>query len=172
MNMPKNLSILAALLFAALFSAGAQAQELAGCTLEEAGDPPRKIYRCEGGLVIEAEDATQLEALAGGGGPQPAAIEVDGNAVFVDIAPGRGEFQILTPHAIASVRGTTYAVDVTGEATAVFVAEGVVGVARRDGTDDVQLEAGEGVDVTPGAPLEVKSWGQARVDALLARFGR
>ncbi|MBZ8134965.1 FecR domain-containing protein [Afifella sp. IM 167] len=169
--MSTKLLILLALCFAAL-SSGAQAQELAGCTAEEAANPPRVIYRCEGGLTIEAEEGTGLAALAGGGGPQPAAIEVGSKAVLIDIAPGRGEFQVLTPHAIASVRGTVYAVDVAAESTAVFVSEGVVGVARRDSTDDVQLAAGEGVDVKPGEPLEVKTWGQGRVDALLARFGR
>src|SRR5215204_4369621 len=41
--------------------------------------------------------------------------------------PGRRSgFQVLTPHAIASVRGTIYAVDVSAGQTSVFVAQGRV----------------------------------------------
>jgi hypothetical protein len=36
----------------------------------------------------------------------------------------------------------------------------------------VTLGAGEGVDVVPGRPLDVKTWGVERAAGLLARFGR
>ena len=67
-------------------------------------------------------------------------------------ARGRGGFQILTPHAIASVRGTQWAVDVGATRTSVFVERGQSSrcarprVPRRDA-----LRAGEGVDVDDGA---------------------
>ncbi|WP_051630837.1 FecR domain-containing protein [Afifella pfennigii] len=169
--MAKRLSFLAALLLAAM-AGHAGGQELAGCSAAAADEPPRTVYRCEGGLVIEAEAATELRAVAGAGGPQPAVVEVEGNAVLIEAGSGRGAFQILTPHAIASVRGTVYAVEVSAGSTAVFVVEGLVGVSRRDGAEGVQLEAGEGVDVVPGEALTVREWGQGRVDELLARFGR
>ena len=78
----------------------------------------------------------------------------------------------LTPHAIATVRGTQFAVDVDAGVTSVFVVEGSVEVSRRDGPATVLLGPGEGVDVRPGEPLVVREWPQPRVNALLARFGR
>lgn len=145
-------------------------QELPGCVLTQRDDPPRSVHDC-GGLVIEAEAAAALQP-AGTVNVAPEAVEVEGGAVLIEVDPGRGPFQILTPHAIASVRGTIYAVDVGDAETSVFVLEGTVGVSRADGTEPVELLAGEGVDVAAGQPLIVSEWGQPRVDALLARFGR
>ena len=146
------------------------AQALPGCTLEQRDDPPRTIHDC-GGLVIEAEAAAALRPAGAEGGALDA-IEVDGSALLIDIAPQRAPFQILTPHAIASVRGTVYVVDVGADATSVFVVEGQVGVSRADGADPVELGAGDGVDVADGQALTVRQWPQERVGALLARFGR
>jgi ferric-dicitrate binding protein FerR (iron transport regulator) len=85
---------------------------------------------------------------------------------------GGPAFQIRTPHAIASVRGTLFAVDITAGRTAVFAAEGSVRVRQIGTIDSVTLRAGQGVDVAPGQPLVVRRWGTPRVEALLARFGR
>lgn len=150
----------------------ASAQQLQGCEVAEASDPPRSVFRCEGGLVIEAEAASALRLVVSRPSGAPQRIEVRGRGVLVDVPPGQGRFQILTPHAIASVRGTVYAVDVSDGTTAVFVQEGSVQVGHSDGTDAVVLGPGEGVDVAPGEPLEVKQWGAPRVERLLARFGR
>lgn len=146
------------------------AQALPGCTLGERDDPPRIVHDC-GGLVIEAEAAATLRPASAEGGVLDA-VEVDGSALLIDIAPGRAPFQILTPHAIASVRGTVYVVDVGADRTSVFVVEGQVGVTRADGDDPVELGAGDGVDVAAGEPLTVRQWPSQRVEALLARFGR
>jgi ferric-dicitrate binding protein FerR (iron transport regulator) len=104
--------------------------------------------------------------------------EINGSAVLVTLPPRsntrRGGFQILTPHAIASVRGTIYAVDVTTAKTSVFVARGRVAVARRNAPAvSVTLGPGEGVDVGDDqGPLDVRRWPQERVRSLLERFGR
>ncbi len=143
-----------------------------GCLAMPFTDPPRTIFRCAGGLVIEAEEAARLSLVPGRAGQPPAAATLDGNAALIDIAPRRGRFQILTPHAIASVRGTVYAVDVTAGMTSVFVAEGRVRVSRRDGSEPVDLAAGEGVDVRPDAPLTVRRWPADRAARQLARLGR
>jgi ferric-dicitrate binding protein FerR (iron transport regulator) len=84
----------------------------------------------------------------------------------------RRRFQILTPHAIASVRGTMFAVDVTAERTSVFVVRGRTRVESRSVSGAVVLGSGDGVDVTPGQLLVVRRWSAERVAALLARFGR
>jgi len=81
--------------------------------------------------VIEAEAAVELEARP----PQvaeptgaPQHIQLNSNAILITLPAGKGPLRILTPHAIASVRGTTYVVDATDGKTAVFVIEGVVAV--------------------------------------------
>jgi len=90
----------------------------------------------------------------------------------VETAAGGQDFQIRAPHAIASVRGTVFAVDVTEGETAVFVSEGRVWVQKIGTAESVVLSAGQGVDVAPAAPLVVRRWGDQRVSDLLARFGR
>ncbi|WP_348646490.1 FecR domain-containing protein [Ciceribacter sp. L1K22] len=150
----------------------AVAQENNGCEREDVSDPPRVIYRCANGLVLEAEAAAGLELTDENGATRPAAANLSDKATLIEVEPGSGPFQILTPHAIAAVRGTAYAVDVTAEKTAVFVIRGEVVVSRRDGSDPVTLAPGEGVDVSDGQPLVVRTWGQQRVDDLLARFAR
>lgn len=159
----------------------------ATCTTRNVEPPPRVVLEC-GGIVIEREAAAVM------GVPLPdinagvVTVSLDGGAALVNVPPGRGGFQIRTPHAIASVRGTTWAVDVTAARTSVFVLEGTVSVRRtREDGEAVTLGAGEGVDVAaaPGVAgterpgdreplpaLTVQRWGAARVAALLARFGR
>jgi hypothetical protein len=83
----------------------------------------------------------------------------------------RRDFQILTPHAIASVRGTAWATEVKPDRSSVLVLSGVVEVARTPTGAAVLLGRGQGVDVTEGGgPLQVKRWAPERVRALLARF--
>ena len=84
----------------------------------------------------------------------------------------RRDFQILTPLAVAAVRGTKWAVDVTKARTSVLVLYGAVGVTNRRLNQYVILSEGEGVDITPADTSTVqKPWGEARKRALLARFG-
>ena len=84
----------------------------------------------------------------------------------------RSRLQVITPQAIAAVRGTKWAVDAQESQTSVLVLNGQVAVRRPGGAGgQVVLGPGEGVDVDPGTgALEVKRWGQPRVDALLARL--
>jgi hypothetical protein len=85
---------------------------------------------------------------------------------------GGNRFQVITPQAIAAVRGTKWAVDVAETKTSVFVVNGRVAVGRRTGGQSVTLGSGEGVDVEEAGPLTVKRWPPARVSALLARLGQ
>jgi hypothetical protein len=108
--------------------------------------------------------------------PDPA----ESNAVFdllsgiarltVNKATEWGSFEVRTATAVASVRGTDYLVEETGTASAVFVSEGRVSVSSRVGAGTVVIRAGQGVDVTNVyEPLVVKTWGEKRRDAALAR---
>jgi hypothetical protein len=43
-------------------------------------------------------------------------------------------------------------------------------VARKDGTGQVVVGRGQGVDVSTAGPIEVKTWAPRRVKELLDRF--
>lgn len=145
----------------------AEAQTPAGCKAEALADPPRQVLRCGTGLMIEAEQGAQYRL------KDQSHLEVNGRAVLVDVTPGRrGGFQVLTPHAIASVRGTLYAVDVKDGQSDVFVSRGKVGVQNRSTRERTTLGASEGSDVIPGKPLDAHVWAAERVQKLMARFGR
>jgi hypothetical protein len=152
--------------------ASAMAQADAGCIETELADPPRLAFECANGLVFEAEIAAKLQSAASADGTGPDAINLTGSAVFIDLPSGNGSFQVQTPFAIASVRGTQFIVDVQDAQTSVFVREGIVSVTRADGSDAVDLAVGEGVDVAEGIPLVVRNWPDERITALLSRFAR
>ena len=163
--------IAAGVLLLALMGSQASAQQIAGCTSTTVANPPRTVFRCSGGLIIEAETSASF-SVAGSRSGMISSIEIKSRGILVELTRHR-RFQILTPHAIASVRGTIFAVDVTGAQTSVLVARGLTQVTRREKSDAVNLGGGEGVDVTPGSgPLVVRRWPQERATALLARFGR
>jgi ferric-dicitrate binding protein FerR (iron transport regulator) len=163
-------ALIAALALLGALSPPAFAQDLAGCAPRALTNPARTVYECAGGLKIEAEAAARL-----GIAPRDAAsetVEMDSGAALFDVTPGGRGLQIRTPHAIASVRGTVYALDVTPERTAVFVAEGRVRVTRRSGRSGVTLRAGQGVEVAPGRRFSPQRWPEPRKRALLSRLGR
>src|SRR5215470_1579035 len=142
----------------------------AGCTSQQKPNAAQTL-RCRGGLTLVAEDGAKF-TLQSQGGPVEA-VDLLSKAVLVD-APsqkGKNRFQVITPQAIAAVRGTKWAVDAQGSRTSVLVLDGQVAVQRPSGGAQVVLSPGEGVDVEPGTePLVVKRWAQPRVDALLARL--
>lgn len=81
----------------------------------------------------------------------------------------RDGFSVETRAAVASVRSTDFVSEATQDKSSIFVVEGLVEVIPRR-APAVPLAAGEGVDVPLGATrVEVKTWGQARVDDVLAR---
>jgi hypothetical protein len=105
----------------------------------------------------------------------PDGARLDSGALMIEFMPRARlkNFQILTPHAIAAVRGTKWAVEVVPDRTSTLVISGTVEVMRPRGTRAALLHAGEGADVSAGAGrIVVKRWARERVDALLARFGQ
>lgn len=150
----------------------AAAQTNAGCVKDDLGNPPRIVYQCQGGVILEAEAAAAMGFIEFGQNDRPTDVRVLSDAVLIEVTPDSGAFQIRTPHAIAAVRGTVYIVDVSDDKTDVFVVSGAVTVSRADGSDQVELTAGLGVDVIPGEPAVVRRWPEERVSSLLARFGR
>jgi ferric-dicitrate binding protein FerR (iron transport regulator) len=162
------------LLAGSSFQVEAQAQEV-GCQLQPAGSPARQVLRCQDGVTLEADPGADFTLLDRNRDGQPDAATLRSRALLVDVQArsGRRGFQVLTPQAIAAVRGTRWAVDVSGGKTSVFVLNGRVAVRRANARREVNLGPGEGVDVEAGdrAALIVKRWPRPRVNALLGRFG-
>jgi ferric-dicitrate binding protein FerR (iron transport regulator) len=159
--------------FACAGAASAQ-QPGMGCTAQQLPGRPQ-VLRCGGGLTIVAEDGARFTLLDRDRNGQVDGVDLQSKAVFVE-APKKktGQlFEVITPQAIAAVRGTKWAVDAEGSKTSVYVDSGRVGVRRPSAPGRVVLGPGEGVDVDDSAtPLEVKRWPAPRVAALMARLGR
>jgi ferric-dicitrate binding protein FerR (iron transport regulator) len=159
---------------AAVLATAAFAQSGGGCEAEALQDPPRTVLTCPNAIRIVAEDGTDFDLQDRSSTAGPEAVRLDGKALLIEAPAGavEGGFEVITPQAIAAVRGTKWAVDVADGKTSVFVVTGRVAVAREYGSPGVELGPGEGVDVEAGtAPLTVRRWGAQRVAALLARFG-
>jgi len=142
-----------------------------GCSSEQRVGAAQTL-RCRGGLTMVAEDGAKFTLQSQGG--EVEGVDLQSKALLID-APrqkAKSRFQVITPQAIAAVRGTKWAVDAQETRTSVLVLNGQVAVRRPGGAGgQVVLGAGEGVDVDPGAgALEIKRWPQPRVDALLARL--
>jgi ferric-dicitrate binding protein FerR (iron transport regulator) len=149
---------------------------LAACSL--VADPDHagaRMLQCGHSMAAHLAEGTVVHPVGGAGSSTPAALRLDTGALLLEFRPqpGAENFQILTPEAIAAVRGTTWAVEVERGKTSVLVIAGKVGVQARRSGAAASLGPGEGVDVT-GTPrtLTVKHWPEARVRRLLARFGR
>ncbi|MBY3120772.1 FecR domain-containing protein [Rhizobium laguerreae] len=166
-------SILAAALALGLMPHGAAFAQSAGCTVSRDADA-RQVLSCPGGVTVTAEAgaAYSLVDRNRDGSPDSASLRRKAILVDVDNTQHAGGFQVVTPQAIAAVRGTQWAVDVAGGQTSVLVVRGSVAV-RRPAGEPVVLSPGEGVDVTAGTePLVVRRWPAPRAAALLARLGQ
>jgi hypothetical protein len=157
------------------------------CTLApDKRNPNDKILRCGTELTITPAPGTVYRPGPAGADGLPSAVQLDSGALLIEFNPKRRhELQILTPQAIASVRGTKWAMDVTAMQTSTLVLTGEVAVARKNETENVLVGPGQGVDIeiSPGGimsrslspyrpdPIAVKQWGPARVKELLDRFG-
>lgn len=170
-------SLIALTALTALLAVAATASaQSAGCNLvEDTRNPKVKILRCGNGLTMRAAPDTRYELTDQTGDQPPGGARLDSGALIIEFTPtdtGR-KFQILTPHAIAAVRGTTWAVEVVPDRSSTLVLTGTVEVKRPRGGQVVVLHAGDGVDVSAsGGRLAVKQWKKRRINALLARFGQ
>lgn len=164
--------VLLACALASIKIAAAQAPNV-GCSAENSTLVVQTLH-CEGGVTIVVENGARYTLLNHGRKGRVDGVELNSKAVLVDVPARSGgiRFQVITPQAIAAVRGTKWAVDVAENKTSVFVVNGRVAVGRRTGSHSVTLGAGEGVDVEETGPLTVKHWPPARVSALMARLGQ
>jgi len=119
-----------------------------GCTSNNPTTTAQTL-RCEGGVIIVAENGARYTLQGRSGGGRVDSVELSSKALLLEIPqkPGGNKFQVTTPQAIAAVRGTKWAVDAVENKTSVFVVNGQVAVGRPTGGDSVTLGPGEGVDV-------------------------
>ncbi len=137
-------------------------------------DPSEKVLQCGQELTVRPAHGTSFRPIYKTGQQLPAAIRLDNGALLIEFHPDRQpvEFQILTPLAIAAVRGTKWAIEVSAKRTSTVVLEGAVAVTNRRLNQYVVLTEGRGVDISEGdTSVTQKQWGEARVRALLSRFG-
>ena len=151
-------------------------------------NPNDQVLRCGSELTITPAPGTVYHPAAAAEDGLPASVQLDSGALLIEFhSKRRREFQILTPQAIASVRGTKWAMEVKPGQTSTLVLLGQVTVARKDAAEEVVVGPGQGVDVSNAdagktvrsmsgsakpAPIGVKKWAPDRVKALLARFGQ
>jgi ferric-dicitrate binding protein FerR (iron transport regulator) len=144
------------------------------CTLvPNQNDPSEKTLKC-GELTVTPAQGTNYRPVYKRRQQLPSAIRLDDGALLIEFHPSdrQNKFQILTPLAIAAVRGTKWAMEVSPTRTSTLVLAGAVAVTSRRLNQYVTLTEGQGVDITESdTSLTVKQWGQARIRALLSRFG-
>ena len=172
--MARNFLSLAVAVFACVPAASAQSNGT-GCALDQVAGTSRQILRCQDGLTIIAETGAQFTLVDRDRDGNADSATLRRKALLLDGPTGKAKvgFQVVTPQAIAAVRGTKWAVDVQQSKASVFVVTGRVAVRRAAANTSVLLGPGDGVDVEEGSgPLTVRRWPAARVSALLARFGQ
>jgi FecR protein len=144
-------------------------------------NPNERILRCGSELTITPAPGTVYRPAAAGDDGLPASIQLDSGALLIEFnSKRRHEFQILTPQAIASVRGTKWAMEVKPGETSTLVLAGEVTVARKNDPEKVVVGPGQGVDVsglgTPqsmyGQPEFIAAMAPGRVKELLGRFAQ
>ena len=144
-----------------------------GCIAQQMAQGTQ-TFHCPTAITIVAESGAKFELRDRNRDGHVDSVELSNKALLLEVPkkPGRARFDVVTPQAIAAVRGTKWAVDAEGAKTSVFVVDGRVSVARPAGRGSVVLGAGDGVDAEPSGDLIVKRWPPARVTALMARLGQ
>jgi hypothetical protein len=174
-RIPFKMMMFAGALFATAVAGAVPAHAAGACALVPNDKmPSEKMLQCGENLTVRATPGARYQPLYKKGEPLPVGIRLNNGALLIEYHPtSAGEkFQILTPLAIAAVRGTKWAMDVTKAQTSTLVLNGVVAVTNRRLNKFVVLTEGQGVDITPTDTSVVqKTWGEARVRALLSRFG-
>ena len=133
-----------------LASVAPAAAQSGACTLTFLTSAIRsdKVLRCGTELTITPAPGTVYRPGPAAADGLPASVQLDSGALLIEFNPKRRrEFQILTPQAIASVRGTKWAMDVTPMQTSTLVLNGEVAVARKNETENVLVGPGQGVDI-------------------------
>ncbi len=162
--------------FLCLVGAGTASAESAGnCSLQPTVSTERQTLNCQPGLSITIERGAHYRLADRNHDGQVDALVLSGKAALVDVDSSRvkGGFEVVTPQAIAAVRGTRWAVDVKAGKTSVLVLRGRVAVNKVSTGQGVTLGQGQGIDADKGrSPLRVIPWAPQRISALMTRLGQ
>ena len=144
-----------------------------GCASKPTAQATQTL-QCETSITIVTEDGAKFELRDRNRDGHVDSVELSNKALLVEVPKksGGNQFNVVTPQAIAAVRGTKWAVDASDGKTSVFVVDGSVNVTRPAGGDEVVLKPGDGVDVEASGKLIVKRWPPERIKALMTRLGR
>ena len=120
-------TIAAAALFAAAIVGAVPAHAAGACALvPNEKMPSEKMLQCGETLTVRAAPGARYQPLYKKGDPLPVGIRLNEGALLIEFHPAnpKEKFQILTPLAIAAVRGTKWAMDVTKAQTSTLVVNG------------------------------------------------
>ena len=124
-----------------------------------------QTLRCETAITIVAENGAKFELRDRNRDGQVDSVELSNKALLLEVPrkAGRARFEVVTPQAIAAVRGTKWAVDAEGGKTSVFVVDG-----RVNGTcADALKKAGTGLEgAAKWSGTKLQDGTQASVDGL------
>ncbi len=123
-----------ALLFVAVMAGQDPARAAGACALIPNDQmPSEKMLQCGENLTVRAAPGARYQPLYKKGDPLPVGIRLNDGALLIEYHPAspKEKFQILTPLAIAAVRGTKWAMDVTKAQTSTLVLNGAVAVTNR-----------------------------------------
>lgn len=175
---------IAAILFALVFTGPAAGQTV--CRLEATpGQPDRQVLQCGDTVQVEGAPGARFQPVNRDSDPLPEAVEVEEGRILARVhgrnpatsvgtqRPPPFEFQIRTPHAVASVRGTVWAVGVEGARTSIYVKDGSVRIERTLDDNAATMVCNEGVDIAAGERGELvpHEWARSRSDLFLEPFG-
>src|SRR5258705_13194223 len=117
-------------IFAPLFLvtgvATAQPAASMGCSPQNPTSTAQTL-RCEGGVTIVAENGARFTLLDRDGNGRVDSVELSSKALLLEVPKkaGGNRFEIMTPQAIAAVRGTKWAVDATeGKSSGLWSTDG------------------------------------------------
>ena len=113
-----------------------------GCTSKPAAQGTQTL-QCETAITIVTEDGAKFELKDRNRDGHVDSVELSNKALLIEVPkkPGGNRFNVVTPQAIAAVRGTKWAVDASEGKTSVFVVDGSVNVTRPAGGGDSRSQA-------------------------------
>jgi len=142
----------------------------------ETGPETRAQIACDDGveLTVGAGTTVDLERLIGEAGRERSVLLRLLEGVVGAVAPQRNwsRFDIQAPLAIASVRSTEWLVGHDpASGSFAFVRKGMVTVDPLAAGPPMDLEVGQGVDVTPTGVEGPRAWPVARIEQIGGRIG-
>src|SRR5579863_2609199 len=144
------ISIASALVMTLLASSPAAKAQSGLCTMApDARDASLSVLTCGNGALTVRESRGARYVPPETLDAPPKSIALEAGALLLEFHPSADQstFEILTPIAVAAVRGTKWVVVAAPGKSSVFVVDGVVKVSRRSGGGSALLAAGQGVDV-------------------------